>query len=315
MKKLVILCSVLSLAACLFWGSCTDRDEEDAVGNAAGTKLEVTAGVSSQQAALKSGPVAVFPEGSKLRLFITKGSLGDDYESAASRTVASTLAGGRWEQSPAVNLYGHNATVFAFYPYTAIASDGTDMPIQSGLTDYMYGTHTQGHIPVNRDNPQVRLMMNHAMALVQFNLYRRDYPWKGDLTCIRITNAPGKAAVYYGAKLNVATGEVKDHSGQDMAIQLNSTSLGIIPEKASTDEGTFQKLLVIPTGATKADGEILVTFTIDGRDYVWEAPAGTQWKQGTKNTYQVLLKGNELQIAGVAITDWTDGPAGNVVLQ
>ncbi|MBF0647430.1 fimbrillin family protein [Dysgonomonas sp. GY75] len=314
MKKLVILCSVLSLAACFLW-SCTDKDEQDTAENAAGTKLEMTAGINSPVAALKSGPVAVFPEGSKLRLFITKGSLGDDYESEASRGVASTLTGGKWEQSPAVNLYGHNATVFAFYPYTAIASDGTALPIHSGLTDYMYGTHTQGHIPVNRDNPQVRLMMNHALALVQFNLYRQDYPWKGDLTCIRITNAPGKAVVYNSAKLNIATGEVKDHSGQDMAIQLNSTSLGIIPGSQSTDEGTFHKLLLIPTGTTKADGEILVTFTIDGRDYIWEAPAGTQWKQGTKNTYQVLLKGHELQIAGFGITDWTDGPVGNVVLQ
>lgn len=309
----------VSMAACLFWSSCAnDRDLQDIHPAGEPAMLEVTAGIHTMGSILKAGPVAAFGEGSVLGLFLTKGSTGDDYYSAtASRNVKSTFSNGGWTQSPAVNLYAHPATVYACYPYSQnnAASDGTDIPVGSGFTDYMYGTHTPGQQAINKDNRTVHLTMNHALALIQFELYKQDYPWTGDLTAIRITNAPGKAFVHMNGRMNLATGEITSLSGADMAIQLSSTSLGIIPNIPSANEASFQKLLLLPTGKTVAAGDILVTFTIDGRDYIWEVPAGTQWRQGTRNTYRVLLNGNALQLSSVTVSDWTDGIFGDVILE
>lgn len=89
----------------------------------------------------------------------------------------------------------------------------------------------------------------------------------------------------------------------------------IIPETKSTDEKDFKKLFVLPTQQTTSAGEVLFYFTIDGKEYTWEVPAGTQWKQGTKNTYDVQLNGNELRIGDVRIADWTDGINGDIIIE
>lgn len=264
---------------------------------------------------LKSGPVSDFPEGSKLGLFITKGNLADDYASLASRNVLSTLDGGIWKQNPAVNLYAHDATIFAYYPYFINYTSATEIQIQSGQTDYMYGTHTPGQAAINKDNRTVFLTMKHALALVQFNIYKTNYPWPGRLEMVRINNNPGKSIVCKNGKLNIRTGEITDLSGADMNIQVTSSPLLVIPDDKPADEKGYVKLLLIPTSKTSSRGEVLVTFNIDGKDYKYEIPAGTEWKQGTKNTYDVLLNGNELRIGDVKITEWTDGVNGNIILE
>jgi hypothetical protein len=264
---------------------------------------------------LINGPVADFTEGSKLGLFITKGNPGDDYSPSGSRNILSTLTGGLWKQSPAINLYAHNATVFAYYPYNSGNADATEIPVQSGLTDYMYGTHTPGQAPVNKDNRTVNLTMNHALALVQFNIHKANYPWPGRLDRICINNAPGKAVVHYDGNLDIQTGEITDMSGTDRNIQVNSSPLLMIPDDKSINEDDYIKLLLVPTSKTSARGEVIITFDIDGKEFTWQVPAGTQWKQGTKNTYDVLLNGNELRIGDVKIAGWTDGLNGHAILE
>lgn len=302
---------------CIIWFTGCNRDEaaESAGNDSRELVIETVQAPEPGAKALKSGPVSDFPEGSRLGLFITKGNLGDDYSSLASRNILSTLTGGVWKQSPPVNLYAHNATVYAYYPYYSSNVNGTEIPVQSGLTDYMYGTHTPGQAAVNKDNRTVSLTMNHALALVQFNIYKAGYPWQGKLDRVCIGNAPGKAVVYYSGKLDIQTGEIYDLSGTDRNIQVNSSPLLMIPDDKSTDEKDYVKLLLIPTSQTASRGEVIITFDIDGREFSWEAPAGTQWKQGTKYTYDVLLNGNELRIGEVKIADWIDRAGGNAFLE
>lgn len=318
-KMLNSLLLAVSITAGLFLNGCAnDEDLRGAHPADEPACLAITTGINAPAAMLKAGPVAAFPEGSALGLFLTKGSTGEDYYSpAVSRNVKSTFSAGAWVQSPPVNLYTHPATVYAYYPYhqNNSASDGSNIMVASGVTDYMYGTHTPGQAAINKDNRAVHLTMNHALALVQFELYKQDYPWKGELTMIRVTNAPGKSIVHMSASINIATGEIMNLYGEDMAIQLNSSSLGIIPDTPPGDEASFQKLMLVPTSATVGHGEVRVSFTIDGREYVWEVPSGTEWKQGTKNTYRILLQGNALQVASVNITDWTEGAFSHVTLE
>lgn len=301
----------LMLTICV---SCDNEAEDVPSGNST-SELVIRTGLNQMSNMLKSGPVSDFPEESKLGLFITKGNLGDDYSSSASRNILSTLTGGIWKQNPSVNLYAHNATVYAYYPYYSGNINGAEIPVQSGLTDYMYGTHTVEQAAINKDNRTVNLTMNHALALVQFNVYKANYPWAGRLNLVRINNAPGKAVVYYSGKLNIQTGEITDLSGTDRNIQINSSPLLIIPDDKSTDEKDYIKLLLIPTSQTTSRGEVLITFDIDGKEFSWEVPSGTEWKQGTKYTYDVLLNGNELRIGEVKIADWIDGASGNAFLE
>lgn len=294
--------------------SCDNEVENIPPDNNA-SELVIRTGLNQMSSLLKSGPVSDFPEGSQLGLFITKGNLGDHYSTSNFRNVLSTLTGGVWKQTPSVNLYAHNATIFAYYPYYSGNTNGAEIPVQSGLTDYMYGTHTAEQAAINKDNRTVNLTMNHALALVQFNIYKANYPWDGRLDLVRIDNAPDKNIVYYSGKLNIQTGEISDLSGADRGIQINSSPLLIIPDDKSTNDKDFVKLLLIPTVQTLSRGEVIITFDIDGKEYLWEVPSGTQWKQGTKYTYDVLLNGNELRIGDVKIADWIDGTGGNAFLE
>ncbi|SHG41640.1 fimbrillin family protein [Dysgonomonas macrotermitis] len=299
------------LSFCMVWlVSCNNDDLQEPAGNNS-SELVIETGLRPMDKSLKSGPVSDFTEGSKLGLFITRGSLNDDYSSSASRNILSTFTGGIWKQNPAVNLYAHDATVFAYYPYSSSYTNGAEIPVQSGSTDYMYGTHTTGQAAVNKDNRTVSLTMNHALALVQFNIYKANYPWQGRLDRVCINNAPGKAIVHYDGNLDIQTGEISDMSGTDRNIQVNSSPLLMIPDEKSTDENGYVKLLLVPTAKTSSRGEVVITFDIDGRAFTWEAPAGTEWKQGTRNTYDVQLNGNELRIGQVKIAGWTDGTGGN----
>lgn len=301
----------LTLTICV---GCDNETESIPTNNDA-SELVIRTGLNQMSNLSKSGPVSDFPEGSQLGLFITKGNLGDHYSTSNFRNILSTLTGGVWKQTPSVNLYAHNATIYAYYPYYSGNTNGAEIPVQSGLTDYMYGTHTIGQAAINKDNRTVNLTMNHALALVQFNIYKANYPWDGRLDLVRIDNAPDKNIVYYSGKLNIQTGKISDLSGTDRGIQINSSPLRIILEDKSTDEKDFVKLLLIPTAQTSSLGEVIITFDIDGKEYLWEVPAGTHWKQGTKYTYDVLLNGNELRIGDVKIADWIDGTGGNAFLE
>lgn len=293
--------------------SCDNEAENVPAGNNA-SELVIRTGLNQMSNMLKSGPVSDFPEGSQLGLFITKGNLGDNYFSTASRNVLSTFTGGKWKQTPAINLYSHNAVIYAYFPYVSGLIDGKNAAVYSGEIDYMYGTHTPGQADINKDNPIVNLTMKHACALVQFNIHKTNYPWEGKLTNMTISNAPGKSCMYIYGKLNIQTGEIKDMSvGNNSVVKYGV--LMTVPDIKSTDEKDFQKLLMIPTTKTIDKGDILVKFTIDAKEYIWEIPAGTQWKQGTKNTYDVMLNGHELRIGEVKIADWTDGTGGNAFLE
>lgn len=307
--------SLLALCISLVLFCSCNRQEELASENDDISQLVIKTALNPIPGSLRHGPLSDFPEDSRIGLFITKGNLGDDYSPDMSRNILSTLSTGIWKQNPAVNLYAHNAVIFAYHPYNGLNNNGEGIPIESGLTDYMYGTHTPGQGNINKDNRTVNLTMKHALALVQFNIYKANYPWEGRLTMVNITNAPGKAIVHYSAKMNIQTGEITDLSGSDRNIMTNSAPLLVIPENKFTSETDFVKLLLVPTIKTSSRGEVIITFDIDGKEYKWDIPAGTEWKQGTKYTYDVQLNGNELQIGDVKITDWVEGTYGNVILE
>lgn len=315
MKTKISFLYILSISFLLTLLISCDDENVNEQGTNTSAELVIKTGAIPLNKTLKSALISEFTEGSRLGLFITKGSLGDSYSSDASLNILSEFTGGTWRQTPSVNLYSYNATIYAYYPYSSGNLNGKEIPVQSGLTDYMYGTHTAGQQNINKDNSTVSLTMNHAGALVQFNLYKSNYPWNGNLERVSINNATNKSVIHYSGKLNIQTGEITNLAGTDRAVSVNSSPLLLIPDIKSANEDQFIKLFLLPTQKTASKGDVIVTFSIDNREYNWEVPAGTEWLQGTKNTYDVQLNGNELRIGEVKVANWTDGINGDVIIE
>lgn len=310
------------MAACVFtFGSCNNDELPDSQVKTDGTELKIRTDIAAiNVAGTRATPISAFADGSWLGLFVTNGTLGDNYDSfAANGNVRSAFSNGQWSQSPVVRLTNENATVYAYYPYSNINVDGKSVLLDQGTQqDYMCGTHTAGQAAINKNNPTVNLTMKHVMAMVQFNICKANYPWAGRLTLIEIANATGKTVLYSEGTMDISSGTITNTPGKNSAASLRTYSdnypLLTISEKLLSDEAAYLKLFVLPVNSTGAEGDVVFKFTIDDRIYTWKVPANTKWSSGTKNTYTVTITGSALTIADVKITDWTGGVVGNVGL-
>lgn len=323
MKKILLATMfVASLAGCMT--SCSSNDDVPQPTPEQGQKpLNVITEIGSK--AVNIGPVSLFRDGDQIGLFATKGSLGSNYNDFAGyANVNSTRQGGKWIQDPSVYLTGENCTIFAYFPYKRGLADGASIDIEStSQTDYMYGTHTDPTSVVNSDNPDVFITMKHALALIQFNIFKKNYNAAAKLTKIAIQGNTGY--LFKTAKMNCQTGVVTNKLEADAAgISIQNDIEGLIPSigtEVSMVEASFPKVLSLPVNSILRDGDLTATFTIDGKDYTYKFAAGTNWLSGKKYTYTITLNGTEANIGGdgsgegggsvdgsdVDIDDWNPG--------
>lgn len=319
MKKLFFMAA---LTACVFtFSSCNNDELPDSQPKVDGTELKIQTQVTSIDAvSTRATPLSAFLPNANIGLFVTSGSLGNNYDSYVfNANVRSIFSGSSWAQTPVVRLTGENATVYAYYPYNSSNTDGKSVKVDNAAQqDFMYGTHTAGQAAINKNNPTVNLTMKHALAMVQFNICKANYPWPGKLTRIEIANETDKSILYSEGTMDISTGVITNTAGKNNAASLGAFSdsfpLMTITEKLLSDEAAFLKLFVLPLNSTGAEGDVVFKFTIDERIYTWKVPANTVWKSGTKNTYTVTVTGSALNIGNVNITDWTGGVTGNVGL-
>lgn len=312
MKKICMAAASVAASFLLGCGftSCS-QDEDVPVKNepaGSGTELNVITEIGTK--AVSIGPISLFHDGDQIGLFATKGALGQNYNDFAGYSnVSSTRRAGSWVQDPVVYLTGENCKIFAYFPYKKNLSDGANIDIEAtSQTDYMYGTHTKPETVVNSDNPDVYITMKHALALVQFNIHKKNYNAAAKLTKIAIK--AGGGYLFKTAKMNCQTGVVTVREEADAAgifVQNTIEGLQILSTEVSMDEKTFPKVLSLPVNSTLRDGDMTATFTIDGKDYVYKFPAGTAWESGKKYTYTITLNGTEANIGGE-----TGGEGGSV---
>lgn len=315
MKRLFIAMAVVS-ATVFGFSSCNNEDEVVTPSQGQTGDLRIQTEITSAETGLRSTKAALssFPEGSALSLFVTNGTLGSNYPQGPYNNVKAEYKSGKWELAPAVKLGDTPATVFAFYPYNTSYTNGTaNMNVyHTNQVDYMYGTNAEGQGDINRDNPNVRLRMKHALSLLQFNIKKMNYPGEGKLTRIEVANINGRIDLRSAATLNIASGELTYIDRYyDPAYIENANGLYTITENESAGP---QEVLVIPVNKTSADGTILIRFFIDGSIYSYNVPVNTTWKQGTKYLYNVTFNGTELVIDDIIITDWTEGTKGEINL-
>jgi len=307
MKKVKFLMAVAS--ALVLFSSCNNNEENTPVSDKA--PLTVQTKFNLQTKAV----VTSFPNASELGLFVTDGALGGNYEGVSSyANVKSTYSGSAWSQATPVYLTNKSATIFAYYPFSAGITSGTSILVDhTSQTDYMFGSGNS----VNNSSATATLTMKHALALVQFKMNKSNYPGTGLVTKIEISNASGKTILYSEGTMNCSSGAITNATGKNAAASIsNGSGLITLPGTASTDEHTYPTIMVLPTAATAAAGDIVINFTIDGKVYPYSIPVATSWVGGTKNLYTVTLSGTAVSVNGsVVITDWTSGVNGTAGLK
>lgn len=299
MKNLLMV-AMVATAFGIGMSSCNNDDEIKPREEA---KDEIPANIATEigTRGMSVGPLSLFKDGDQLGLFATRGNLGENYNDFPGYSnVKSIRQGGVWLQEPPIYLTGENCKIYAYHPYKAGLKDGANIDIEAtSQTDYMYGTHNDGDRRVNSDNPNVLIQMRHALSLVQFNIYKKNYNAVGKLTRIAIK---GNGSLYKTAKLNCQTGVVvvKDVAEAN-GIVVENTASGLVPSIGTTvglDESAFPKVMNLPVASTMRDGDVTATFTIDGKDYVYKFAAGTTWESGKKYTYTIVLNGTSINIDG-----------------
>ena len=266
------------------------------------TSIEVTRSVTGR-------PIDAFTAGDELGLFVSSGAVNTPYNGVASNKNVKSSFTTVWTQATPVYLSSQPATVYAYYPYSASGTDGTAIAIDhTSQTDFMYATAVTN---INNRQPKAAITMNHALSLVQFNFKKENYTGAGSLTAISIANKAGGSSLASNGTMNLTNGTITKGSGKDPVSKATN-----LPQTIGTwTEATYPKMLVMPTTATAAAGDIVISFTVDGQVYNWDVPAATAWEQGKKNTYTVTIKGTTLEVSPVTITPWGTGKTDSGTIQ
>jgi len=306
----------MALTAMFAFASCNDNDEV-ATSNEKTSLLSIETEISAQQKSLRSGPLSLFPENSTLSLFVCSDNLGTGYPGGPYNNIKAEYTSGSWTMESPVRLTSENATIYALYPYMPSLGNGigTVTIDHTTQTDYMFGTNAEGQQAINHNNPNVRLRMNHAQALLQFRINRLNYEDAGKVTRVEACNGiTGTIDLLSKGNLDITTGDITFASDAASAVVEDANGLFVIPDTTPGNTDEYISLIILPVSNTSADGSIQFRFTIDSKVYSYNVPANTTWKQGTKYVYDVTLNGTELNIFDVIITDWVSGPENAIEL-
>lgn len=268
------------------------------------TSIDVTSSRS-----VMGRPITSFVSGDEIGLYVSSGVVNTPYNGISSNKNVKSTFTTAWAQATPVYLSGEMATIYAYYPWSATATDGTAVDIDhTSQTDYMYGTPVGS---INNRQPRAAIAMNHALSLVQFDFKKENYTGVGSLTAITIANKAGGSALVSQGKLNLTNGTIVKGASKEAATKATN-----LPQTIGTwNEATFPKMLVIPTNGIATAGDIVISFTVDGQVYNWNVPAATAWEQGKKNTYTVTIKGTALEVSPVTISPWGTGTNGSGSIQ
>lgn len=259
--------------------------------------------------------VQEFKDGSEIGLLITRekdGGLYDEDSDYINVKAQASLISNKisWRQTPEVHLNFDPATVYAYYPYQSqmnlsVASIPVKLSADASATpDYMYGTHAVGQKIVNSLSPMVLLNMNHALSLLSFQLNMPEETGGNyRLSSIQVGNKAGGNALICKGMMDIRNGEITRVAGCRNSTRLN------MPEAITLtkDYCNVQQIMVIPTTAPIAEGDIEVLFTINGKTHTYKIPSQTIWEKGHKYLYKLTFSGESLTLNEVTVADWIQG--------
>lgn len=105
------------------------------------TLLNVTTNIEVASRSVTGRPVNSFVSGDEIGLFVSSGAVNSPYNGVASNKNVKSAFTTVWTQATPVYLSSLMATIYAYYPWNAAATDGTAIDIDhTSQTDYMYAT-------------------------------------------------------------------------------------------------------------------------------------------------------------------------------
>lgn len=340
MKKLFFV--VAALSACMGFQSCNNEDAIEVTGD---MPLAVNR-VGVENVSTRAGITATaFTNGEELGLYIYRGTgiadaannkYNDDVNAIKTVNVPYKQSASGWSATQPIILSSVKGTVYSYYPYAAAndTQDGTAIPVEvlenqgtgqsdgtkdDVQTDYMWSTPIPNKS--NADN-KVDLVMNHALAMVSFVFEQTEdpteiYPGEGKVSSIVLKNNPGKTAIKAGAAtMSILDGVISDavESANGITITPDATKTLMNDDDTTIGEEETPRLLLYPSDV--ADGDAVVTLTVDGNNYTLDIPALANGYEAGKNyVYTIELRGTALVVNSVEITPWDKQVGGSGMVQ
>lgn len=280
MKQILILSVVLAFV--LY--SCADDTltENNTPEKTALMNIQSVA-IANECKTLRSGIVNEFQDNDTIGLYLS------DYHFGPPHLYVFRESYWWWNTSVPVLLAAEPLRLHAYYPYrykehTYLDDSYIDVEHIS-QTDYMHGQAASGE--VFWSSPDTHLLMEHALALIEFRFIKNDYPGNGIIQKVSVRNADGIFHLHSQGRMNIEYGAIEPVIG-------HYEPASIIPENKQisedyTSEKDYVRILVMPTKPTRADGDLLFEFEIDGRIYTYPLPSGCSWQQGMKYTYEMEM--------------------------
>lgn len=317
--------------------ACSNEEDIPQAAQANGSEL-VIKNVGVAEVGTKAGILgSSFAEGAAIGVFLNAGDLGSAYnasgETSKTTNVSYTKGASDWTWGDPIMLSSTVGTVRAYYPYnSSYSGTGVDVPVsvsasQSALavandqTDYMYASPVGDISNAYGKSTVATLTMNHALAMVTFKFVNDDntpYVGEGLVQKIKLFNGTKQVIKTGAGTMNINDGNITI-SGEAVMDGITMTLTG--DEQKLKDENEPAKLphlLVYPYSETNGNGEgkdgfadndVKTTITLDDAEYTFGLP-GIEggYQAGSNYVYTFTLKGTQLTITNVEISDWSEKP-------
>ena len=320
--------------------SCSKEDTTEVTPEATATlQIETSVLARTSRVALATqnmnneGPVmgTNLSDGDSLGISVYNAGNTGNYQGltdADSHNLPWTFNGSTWSATTPFFLQNSQADIYAYYPYSASASDMAAIEVAPGYTDYLYG---KSNTSVSKPAPTAQITLNHALSMISFTFTRTNYPGECKLNSILVKELPANGT------MDLRSGSVSPSAATtDLAVKYFNGGIytsGIWNNITIPATGTIGNVttgagnivtqapafhtLVLPATTLPANTNTLrAEVTIDGAVYTVALNVQTEnankWEAGKHYTYNLTLKGKELVVSTVTVNQWTQGGSSDI---
>jgi len=306
MKKLSILFLSASVA---FLSAC--NNDEYVTGN---VELSINAHIGQQS--ITRAEKSAWAENDQLGVFVCNVTIDKPYLNNSERYVNVLFRhNGAGFVAEKIYLDENPAEVFAYYPYAASSTTGSAIPVESSTqTDYLWG---HADTPASISQKNVNIEMKHALSQVVFRIKKSPEYTEGPgaLTALKIENNDATNVFRTSGTLNLADGQITGTSNMGVLTLMPGSTLNLTAD--------YQSVSAICLPVQSSPGKnVRAVFTIDGRNFKYEFPAGTTWGAALRNIYTLTILNSGLEIGGggddnddgITIEPWGDNSDSDISL-
>ena len=297
LKSKTILFAAMA-AATITLAACTDEDDNIA---SQSTPLQVQTTLNQARSVITD---TAFGDGQSIGITLvdnTDGATAYEGKTEGYTNVPYTSSGTGesqiWSAQNPIMLSPTVGKAVAYYPYAQANADYKAIPVTAqGQTDYMYSGWTDADGISNAD-AKATFVMQHALSAIRITVKKGSYSQTGSLSAISLTSD----GFGVSGTLNAATGALAGVA----AAEVNSTMNPDFVTANITAEGLSNILMVAPTGIAEAK-PMIVTVTIDGKQYAAQANMTEPVVQGKIYSVALLLDNKTFEVTEVDITPWNE---------